>query len=198
MTLKYNEEISRKLVHFSSIWIPLLYLYSSESTILGLLPPLAIVTLMLDLSRRYIPVVDKMVNIIFGKMLREKEKAFGLSGATYLLVSSTITILFFSKEIAIFALTILIISDAIAALIGKKFGKHHIFDKSIEGSAAFIISAILIYYGLTIFYHFSLAFWPSLIAILVASLAEALAKKINIDDNFAIPLVIGLMLHAFS
>jgi len=198
MPAQFKTELYRKLIHFSSIWIVLLYIYSSEDVVLATLPPLALTALMIDLSRLFIPSVNKIINIIFGKVLREKEKEHSLSGATYLLISSTISIVYFSKEIAVFALSVLIISDGIAALIGKKFGKHHFLDKSLEGSISFAASAILIYYFLITFYHFNLPLMGSLLAIAVATFAEIIAKKIHIDDNLIIPLSIGLILNAFS
>ncbi len=69
---------------------------------------------------------------VFGFLLRkheiDKEKK-NLTGATYVLISALICALIFPKVIFVTAFTILIISDTMAALIGRKFGKHKIFKK---------------------------------------------------------------------
>jgi dolichol kinase len=191
--LKYKEELARKLIHLSSIWIPLLYLHSTTALVLRILLPLTIIAIIIDLSRRYIPKLNKLVNHIVGKLMRDHEKKT-FSGATYLYISSTLTIAFFSKEIAIFALTILIISDAFAAAIGHRFGQIRIFNKSLEGSLSFAVSAFAIYYFFSYYYNFDLPLKQSLLAIFAATMAELFAKKIHLDDNFSIPLAASLIL----
>ncbi|HRK60402.1 MAG TPA: phosphatidate cytidylyltransferase, partial [Candidatus Kapabacteria bacterium] len=65
-----------------------------------------------------------------------------LNGASWVLIAAFLCILFLPQSIAITAFSILIVSDTAAALIGRKLGRHKFFDKSVEGTAAFIISAI--------------------------------------------------------
>lgn len=191
--IKYNEEIIRKLIHISSLWIPFLYLYSTTALMLKILLPLTIAAISIDFSRKYIPKLNQLIHNLIGNIMRSHEhKSF--AGATYLFISSTLTIAFFSKEIAIFALTILMISDMLAAIIGRKFGKTALFEKSLEGSLSFMISAIFIYYYFITVYNFNLPLKQSILAILAATIAELFAKKIHLDDNFAIPLAVSLIL----
>jgi phytol kinase len=194
--LKFYAEMVRKAVHLSSLWIPVLYLYAEKTTILLILVPLAAMAFAVDLSRRFCPWLNNLVNNFLGYIMRQEEKkSFSFSGATTLLVASSLTIVIFNKEIAILALSILMISDSCAALIGKKFAKVHLVGrKSLEGSLSFMVSAIIVYYFFTICYSFTLPLNLSLLAILVATIAELFAKKIHIDDNFIIPLVLSLVL----
>ena len=194
--IKFSAEIARKSIHFSSLWIPISYLYIDQLTLLSILMPLSILTLFIDLSRSYFPALSKLTDMVLGKIMREEEKAkFVLSGATYLLISSSISVYIFTQEVAIFALSTLMISDSFAALIGRKFGRIQILDKSLEGSLSFAFSALAIYCFLQIFYNFTLPLSTSLIAILLGTIMELFAKKLRLDDNLVIPLVIGSVFY---
>jgi dolichol kinase len=140
--MQYIKEIKRKAIHLSSLWIPIVYLYTDKSLMLSLLIPLSIISLIIDLTRRYIGSLNKFINDIIGDLMRDDEKtSASLSGATYLFMSSTLAIFIFAKEVAIFALLILMISDSFAALIGKRIGRIKILDKSLEGSISFALSS---------------------------------------------------------
>jgi dolichol kinase len=192
---KYYTELARKIIHLSSLWIPLFYLNASEITMLKILFPLLCVALIIDYGRRFVKPIDDLVKKYLGQIMRDEEKDRKvLTGATYMLMASVLTIMFFSKEVAIFALTVLIISDATAALVGKRFGRIRFFDKSLEGSISFAVSAILVYYFYVEIFYFSLPLGKSLLVIMVATIVELFAKKLRLDDNLAIPLVIGILL----
>lgn len=190
--IKFKSEIHRKLVHLSSLWIPLSYLYFSEDTMTSILFMLTGSALIIELCRKYSQELNSLIQNTLGGIMRIEEKQT-FSGATYLLLSSGLTIWFFGKEIAIFALSVLMISDTCAAIIGRKFGKHVFAGKSLEGSLAFFLSALLVYFIFKIFFSFSLSFNVSLFAIFIATIVEFFAKQIKIDDNLVIPLTIGLI-----
>ncbi len=191
--IKYNQEIIRKFTHLSSLWIPILYLHSTTAIMLKILLPLTILAIIIEFSRKYISKLNHFINYLIGAIMREHEQK-SFVGATYLFISSTLTIALFNKEIAIFALTILVVSDTCAALIGRKFGKTKLLDKSLEGSLSFAVSALLIYYYYINVYHFDLPLIQAILAIFAATIVELFANKIRLDDNFLIPLVIGLLL----
>lgn len=193
--MQYIKEIKRKAIHLSSLWIPIVYLYTDKNLMLSLLIPLTIISLIIDLSRRYIGSLNKFINDIIGDLMRDDEKiSASFSGATYLFMSSTLAIFIFAKEVAIFALLILMVSDSFAALIGKKIGRIKILDKSLEGSISFALSAMVIYYVLVTCYGFSLPLIQSIFAIFSGTIAELVAKKVELDDNFIVPLAIGVWL----
>lgn len=192
-TDNFKQELLRKLIHLSSLWIPILYLNVKTAFMLKILLPLSTMAIMIEILRRFFPAFNNFILSIIGKLMRNtEEKSF--TGATYLFISSTLTIAFFDKEIAIFALTILIISDSLSALVGKKIGKIPVAGKTLEGSLAFALSAFLVYYIYINYYFFDLPLIASSFAILAATLAELFSKKLKIDDNFTIPLVISLTL----
>ena len=57
----------------------------------------------------------------FSKMLREGEANGQITGASWLLLGSLLTIMFFPIHIAVPALIYLTIGDSFAALVGKLF-----------------------------------------------------------------------------
>ena len=93
------------------------------------------------------------------------------------------------------AMSIMLISDTMAALVGKAIGKHKIYqDKSFEGTAAFFFSALIIMIALTPIHPFTT---KCVMACIAATLAELFESSIKIDDNLSIPLIIGFVLTLF-
>ena len=194
-TMLYKEEIVRKLIHMSSLWIPILYLHSTTAIMLKILLPLTIGALVIEFTRKYSPLVNGLINKLIGRIMRDSEKnSSSFAGATHLFIAATLAIAFFNKEIAIFALLILVISDTCAALIGYKLSWIKINDKSLTGALSFVISAYAIYYYLTSVYNFDLPFVQSMIAIISAAIFELFSKKLKIDDNFLIPFAICMIM----
>jgi dolichol kinase len=180
-------EIRRKLIHLSTLVIPLGYALTSEQLVLAFLIPLALGLLGLDILRRYHRGLESFFRRNFyGRVLREREE-HALMGSTYFLLSSMLIILLFPKVIAIVSLLILIVSDTCAALVGKSIGRMRVFGKTAEGSLAFFISALLIVWS------FSFLNRPAgVLAAAGSTLVELL--PIHIDDNFTIPLTAGAIL----
>lgn len=200
--IPYKQELLRKAVHLTSLLIPVLYIPMSKPLALKILIPIAIVALLGDVLRHFVAPAQTIVKKYFGAMMREHEldeNRFILNGATYVLFAACVSIILFPKIIAITAFTVLIISDLSAALIGRKFGNHSFFDKSLEGTLAFIISAILIVFiiGMN-----AGAPWTFFVAGAAGGIAggiiEAAAIKLKLDDNFAIPLTVGSLMWALD
>lgn len=195
--IKYNFEILRKIFHLSSLWIPFLYFYLSTKMMLVILLPLTIISIIIEVSRKLSPELNKVINNLIGGIMRDKEEE-SISGATYLLIASTISVILFNKEVAILALTVLMISDSFAALIGRKYGKVSFLDKTLEGSLSFFISGMAVYCFLVMFGDFTLPLNVSTFAIFSTTIVELFAKKLRLDDNLAIPLSIGLVFELVS
>jgi dolichol kinase len=177
-------EIKRKIVHLATVSIPIGYGMLPKETVITVLLPLFFGFLLVDLLRHYHSGMTSFFQKYFlGTVLREKERST-LMGATYFLFSSILVILFFPKSIAIVSLLILILSDTAAALVGKAIGKVRIFEKTLEGSLAFLVCSLLIVWV----YPELNRFWGSLAA-LAATLIELL--PIRVDDNITIPLAAG-------
>ena len=191
--IQYRSEIFRKLFHLSSLWIPILYFYVTNKAMLTILLSLTTMAFLVEFSRKISPELNDLINNSIGNIMRVQEQK-SLSGATYLLIAASLSVALFSKEVAILALSVLMISDSCAALVGRKFGRIHIFDKTLEGSVSFFISGVIVYYFLVIVCDFTLPLNISLLAIFSATMTELFVKKFcSLDDNFTIPLSIGLV-----
>jgi glycerol-3-phosphate acyltransferase PlsY len=94
----------------------------------------------------------------------------------------------YDKGIAIACLLFLTLSDSLAALFGKSIGKIKIKDKTLEGSIAFLLSAIVIVYFIK-----SLNFTVGLFGAIVATIIELFVT--NINDNLSIPIISGLVMQ---
>ena len=124
----FRKELVRKLIHLSSLSIPLCYWFVVTKNIaLEILIPLAFISLLADVARLYNSSFAKFYYTFFHSLLREHEttsKKKNLTGATYVLISAVICIALFPKIIFVTSFSVLIISDTASALFGRKFGKH--------------------------------------------------------------------------
>ncbi|HUN64523.1 MAG TPA: dolichol kinase [Bacteroidota bacterium] len=191
----FRIELIRKTIHLCSIVIPAVYWYIPKAAALAILFPLTIVVAALDLARYRIPAMEAWFTGTFGILLRSHEldkKRISLSGATYVLLSATLTILIFPKLIAVTSFSTLILCDISAALVGRKFGRHRFFHKSLEGSGAFFLTGILLIAVLPKIEYSATEYLISGAAVACGTAVEAL--PIPVDDNFSVPLTVGSLL----
>ena len=188
----YSGEVVRKAIHLSSLSIPIVYFFISTSTALLLLVPLTLAFGLADLARLVVPRFRSFYHTWFGWLLRAHEKSQDekrLNGATYVLLSATIGILLFPKVIIITAFAILIVSDSVAALVGRKFGRHPFMKKSFEGTFAFFVSAVAVVCLAPKISYIPAEYLIGIAAAFLGAIVEAL--PIPLDDNLSIPFSIG-------
>ncbi len=192
-TIHYRDELVRKLIHLFSLSIPVIYYFISRSEGILILSIITAVALVLDLTRYISPSVGKVFYKYFGFLLRKHEidsRKKNLNGATYVLISALICVILFPKVLFITAFTILIISDTMAALIGRKFGKHKFLSKSLEGTLAFFISASIVVFFTPKMENLPAEYLIGFIAAAVGAIVENISFGFA-DDNLAIPISIG-------
>jgi dolichol kinase len=193
-TIHYRDELVRKLIHLTSLSIPIIYYFIPRSDAVIILAILTFTALVIDLSRYYLSSAAKIFYNIFGFLLRKHEvdsRKKNLNGATYVLISALICVIIFPKIIFITAFSILIISDSMAALIGRKFGRHKFLAKSLEGTLAFFFSASIV----ILFTPKIELFWKEYLIGVIAAAIGAIVENISFglaDDNLSIPISIGL------
>jgi len=193
----YQSELIRKAIHLCSLAIPIVYYFIARTTALSILIPLTLVFGLSDVARLTIPAAGRLYERLFGFLLRaheQNERGHHLNGATYVLLSATICVALFPKVIVITAFAILIISDSSAALIGRRFGRHHFMKKTFEGSAAFFLSALVVVALTPKVSHLPAEYLIGAAAALIGSVVEAL--PITVDDNLSIPLSICAVMWA--
>ncbi|NTU68084.1 MAG: phosphatidate cytidylyltransferase [Chlorobiaceae bacterium] len=187
--LDFRYEFARKAIHLSSLLIPLIYCRISRELALTILIPMTAGFLSVDILKNFVPAVSVWYHGTFAPMLRQHElqkDRIHLNGATWITLSAFILIALFPKMIAVTAFAMVSISDTMAALVGKRFGRHRFGEKSYEGSLAFFASAVAIAAAVP---HVLL---PAGLAMAAAgTIAEAVVIRIGgfkIDDNISVPL----------
>jgi dolichol kinase len=200
--IPYKQELLRKGIHLASLTIPIIYAFIPRQTALMLLLGLFVPALLIDVLRYRIPALSNWVRRFWGSMMRPHELDASrhlLSGATYVLLSAILCVAIFPKIIAITAFSVLIVADICSALVGRKFGTIPFFDKSLQGSAAFVLAAwavVAAIWGLTsapLLYAAIAA-----VASVVGAVAEAASTRLRLDDNFSIPLAVGTIMWALT
>lgn len=110
------------------------------------------------------------------------------TGVMFFYIGCTITFVLFPFAIASAACAMLAVGDSLSTLIGKKFGKHRIGRKTLEGSVACFFGSLLA--GI-----FFVAPFLSLIGAVASSLTELFPK---VNDNLTIPVISGLVMFLVS
>ena len=193
--IDYRAELIRKGIHLCSLSIPIIYYFISREEALFLLVPMTALFLGVDLLRHYHAPTARIFYETFGALLRKHEQdaaAKRLSGATHVLISASICVLIFPKLITITAFAILIISDSAAALVGRRYGSRKFLRKSLGGSAAFFLSALVVIAATP---KISSGPGEYVIAAVAAAIGTVIeAMSVGIDDNLSIPISIGTLM----
>ncbi|MFH1699993.1 MAG: diacylglycerol/polyprenol kinase family protein [Candidatus Zixiibacteriota bacterium] len=186
--ISLGAEFIRKGIHLFALVIPVGYALVTFQTAVFWVSLSAAVAIFIDISRFRDWKVWKYLSIVLMPIIRDHEVKGGFTGASYILTTALICIIFFPKPIAIAALVFIIIGDTAAALVGRKYGKHKLCrKKSIEGSLACLASLAVV--------SFLIPGLPTpigLVGALTATLAEAFCGRL--DDNLFVPISSGLVM----
>ena len=176
-------EYQRKAIHLFNLIIPFGYWFiiPDQNKFKIIIITFTALFILADYFRTKSKLIKKLFIIFFDKMLREHELKGQFTGATWVMISASVTILVFPKYIAIISLIFMSIGDTFAALIGRKFGKLKIYDKSFEGFLGGLIACLVVAYC-----YDPLPFYISGFGALAAMLFETL--PLPLDDNFRIPI----------
>ncbi len=206
--MELKKEVLRKSLHLTGLLIPASYiLFGKELTILFI--SLAIVAFFIiepyrisrDTAKKIIegirPILkDEAFRIVsrtiesLDRKIREiarEEERMCIGAHIYFSISSLLVILFFPTNIAIGAITAATVGDAMAAVIGMRWGTHRFRNsKSLEGSIAFFFSAFL-----------SFLFFVSWPYALLGAAMGAVAEFYNLppNDNFSNQLVMAFVVY---
>lgn len=172
-----QDEIKRKLFHFSIIFYIAAYYFLPKSTvIIGLIVLIAIAGTV-EVVRAHNHKFNALMLKMFSGIYRKSEE-HQVTGIVWTLIGAVITIIVFDdKSCVIASFFYLALGDSAAALVGRSIGKHKIYGgKSLEGSfACFIVCLIA---GLFIFDSWQLALAGGLIATFVESIPWPLSDNL--------------------
>jgi dolichol kinase len=158
------------------------------------------IAISLDISRHHNKTIQGIVDKFFASIMREEELSgtLKLSGVSYMFLGFFISAVLFSKGLAIASFLVLIVSDTLAAIVGKQFGSGDKNDKSVEGAGAFFVSSVLIGALAYTIWPYEAGFFGIILASFSASAAEYYSKNLGINDNLVIPLTFGLTISFIS
>jgi dolichol kinase len=181
-----KRELRRKSIHLGMIIAPV-WVYFTPDTVglLGLIIATS-VTVVVDLLRLSDHRFRKFFLFFFQSMIRRHEEGHIL-GATYFMIAALLSVIAFDKQIAISALSFLVIGDTAAAIVGKKWGTAAYWGKSLHGSfACFAVSLAI---GAFTLGDIRVAAFGAV----AAAVAEAL--PVPMDDNMRVPIFSGLVMQ---
>lgn len=192
--IPYSAEVARKALHLLALVVPLFIALTGKETALGVLVPLSLLALAADILRTYSEGFARFIYRAFGFMMRGSERppAGGpvtFNGATWVLVTATLLTVIFPVRIAVAAFVVFMISDAAAALVGRRYGRHYWGrgPRTVEGSAAFLVTGMIIVALMP-----GIRFWVGAVSVVAACGAEALPRPFN--DNIRVPFVAAIMI----
>jgi len=200
-------ELKRKALHMAGLLVPISYLLFGTDITLALigfmffsfvaLEPFRIIESFRDKIKRRLrlyvkPDVMESVEKIerFAEEIAREHEHHRVAAHIYFAAAAFINLYFFPPAIAMGAVTVATVGDAMAAIVGKSLGSHRFKNgKSLEGSLAYFTSGVII-------------LWPflGLPLAVIGSLAGMIAEFYNFppDDNFSNQLTISLALYVAS
>lgn len=199
--ITYFEELKRKGIHLSSLWMVVAIILIPDWRITAaIFAVLLVITLLFEHAYACNwPVMAPMYGFFFRKMLRKPPApgAWIVSGGAYVLAAALLVVILYAPLAAAGALAVMLTGDAAAALVGRRFGRHKApNNKSYEGVAAFIVVGAV---ALSILFAVTGApckfYFAGYLALFLAAAAELFEKQLRLDDNFSIPLIVGLALQ---
>lgn len=190
---EYEFELRRKAFHCLSLVAPIVYHYIPCNIGKSILCALTVTVVISDILRYRYNSVRHYLHIIFGSIMRRKEKNSLFSGLTYAMFGLSITSLLFPKEICIVAWLVLVFSDAIAAIVGLV--ANPVRRKNIYSFITFIISAMIV---MTLYFKYiEYVYDIKILAIsaIVTAIAEFYSYKLMLNDNLTIPIVCAIAIE---
>ncbi|MFH1941022.1 MAG: hypothetical protein ABIL68_02875 [bacterium] len=187
-----RNELIRKGIHLMTLVIPMSYIILPKAWVLVIVGFALAVAAAVEAARFFWADFSRLFYRLTDRLLRDHERKH-LTGATYLFAGSFFTILLFEKWIAVSVISFVVDSDALAALVGKHWGKIFIYrDRTLEGGAVFFISALAVVFLVPGSRHI-VGFAGAFIALCV----DVFFSRV-VDDNLSIPLASGGVMQIFS
>ncbi|MFW9948299.1 MAG: glycerol-3-phosphate acyltransferase [Candidatus Odinarchaeota archaeon] len=167
----------------------LFYIFYSQTLALIIIGIVGLCFIFLDILR----FMHRQTNVVLTtkvKALFRKQEEKKFSSMTLFLVAAFICILLFAKDIALTSLTFLIFGDIFSKLFGLAFGRHKIFNKTLEGTLAY--SGCVLIVGFVLYNSLNVPWQLLVIGGITAPLVELFS--FNLNDNFTVSLISGTVM----
>jgi dolichol kinase len=148
----------------------------------------------LEITRRFSERWNRMVMLPFCGMAHPHE-VYRVNSATWYVTALFVCTLFATPLTGALAVIVLGISDPVAALVGRRYGRHVLVaGRTVAGTSAFAVSAFLASLLVLAIYEPQLYPWTALLlagsAAVIGAIVELVSERV--DDNFSIPVSVGL------
>jgi glycerol-3-phosphate acyltransferase PlsY len=182
----------RTLARPAAMAFPILSFFVSRAVLVTLIGSVLALFFFTDLIR----ILNQRVNKFFLKDIRKavtiyKDKeAIRISSMTIFLFGCFLSFFLFDRNIAFTAVTFLIFGDMSAKILGLVYGRHKLFNKSLEGSLSHFMACVVLGYILHLYINIPL------FLIFAGAAAATLIELVpfNVDDNLSVPVVTGTIL----
>jgi glycerol-3-phosphate acyltransferase PlsY len=182
------KHLGRKLYHLLGGLVLLsLYFILGRERALAFYGVLFLIVLAVEVARLSIPAFNQFIFARFGSFIRQKE-ANKLTGTAPYVLGIGLTLYLYRADIATAAICFLAFGDVAATAVGERYGKTKIGEKSLEGTLAFVVAAVVAGFLLSLV-GIHLTHGIVLAGALAAAGVELIPLHVN--DNLVIPLVSG-------
>lgn len=182
--LDFKGEIGRKALHLLALVVPLSMLAIPFAVALTLLAGLSLLAIGTEVARSRSAPVAAFVDRWFGWMMRPEERGMGrgFTGATWVVVTATLLLLAFDARIAATAMSMALVGDAAAALVGRTWGRVRWpgSRRTLLGTGAFVVTALVV----ALFFPW-FGWGARAAAAIAAAAVETLPLPVN--DNLSLP-----------
>jgi len=176
---------------FSVAFIP------SRAIILGIAVTFATYAWSMEIGRRFSPRMNAWLMRIYSRVSHPHER-YKVNSATWFATALVLLALFSTRPATMAALAVLGVADPVAALVGRRWGKHMLrAGRSLEGTLGFLASGGIVA-ALALLLAGGLVASQVAVLALLAAAAGALAELVatRVDDNLTIPVAVGAALTA--
>ena len=139
--------------------------------------------------------VNGLTLSVFGSVLRDTEVK-QLSGIPFYMASCLFSFLIFPRHVTVLSILYLAFGDPSSSFFGVLWGRNRLFpNKSLQGTLGgfFVCAAATLFY----LHYIGVEYDKLAVMVLIGGFAGAVAEllPLNIDDNFAIPVVSGAIMY---
>lgn len=192
-------EIYRKSIHLIGLIFPLTYHYSKKETMLIIILLLLGISFIIDKLRIKFNMLEHKFfkKIAFTQIYRNHERD-NYSALTLAFIGMIICLFISTKQVFNLAISILILSDTMAAIIGTLYGRIKINGKSLEGSFAFFVTSCILNMIIVKIYDLDIKFLiTAFFASLIATIVELYSTNSKFNDNMTIPIVVSIVMNIY-
>ena len=147
----------------------------------------------MEISRRFSDTINGHLMKLFGPVAHPHER-FRVNSATWYTTALLMLASFMEPLACSLAVAVLAVSDPMAAIIGRRFGRHKITaGRTLEGSLAFVVTGVLAAFGVMAVYYPELSLGAMALYAFGGAVPGAIAEVVSerIDDNFSIPMTVA-------